>query len=135
MGLILNNISTLIKKAYQGGKKGKKSKKCGGDLEYNNPAVVVANSGMKLKPTVTPTFTSTVTTSIGGDCTQNQDGGKVKTIKGAYKKYLNKFTLDILQKEAKKKGIKITTKKNGKISYIKKASLINKITIKKFSKS
>ena len=50
------------------------------------------------------------------------------------KKYLNKFNLDILQKEAKRKGIKITSKKNGKIYNIKKASLINKIAAKKFSK-
>jgi len=68
-----------------------------------------------------------------GDATQS-GGGKVKSEKGAYKKYLNKFNLDILQKDAKRKGIKITTKKNGKVANIKKASLINKIAAKKFSK-
>jgi hypothetical protein len=67
------------------------------------------------------------------DATQT-GGGKIKSAKGAYKKYLNKFNLDILQKEAKRKGIKITTKKNGKVANIKKASLINKIAAKKFSK-
>ena len=62
--------------------------------------------------------------------TVSQDGGaskKAKTLKGAYKKFLNKFTLEKLQKEAKKRHIKITTKKNGKTLYIKKASLVNKI--------
>ena len=68
------------------------------------------------------------------DSSSQNGGGKVKSAKGAYKKYLNKFNLDILQKEAKRKGIKITVKKNGKISNIKKASLINKIAAKKFSK-
>lgn len=62
--------------------------------------------------------------------TVSQEGGaskKAKTLKGAYKKFLNKFTLEKLQKEAKKRHIKITTKKNGKTLYIKKASLVNKI--------
>lgn len=125
MSEIYNKLSTILMRAHQGGSR---KYKVGGNLEGTDPHMVIANTDMIIQPTKTySTIEPAIEPAIGG--------AKVKTYKGAYKKYLNKFTLDILQKEAKKKGIKITTKKNGKTSYIKKASLINKIAIKKFSKS
>mgnify|MGYP001156129072 CR=1 FL=1 len=48
-------------------------------------------------------------------------------IKSKYKKALNKKTLEDLRKMAKGKGIKITTKKDGKSVYLKKSSIINKL--------
>lgn len=48
-------------------------------------------------------------------------------IKSKYKKTLNKKTLEDLRKMAKGKGIKITTKKDGKSVYLKKSSIINKL--------
>jgi len=48
-------------------------------------------------------------------------------IKSKYKKALNKKTLEDLRKMAKGKGIKITTKKDGKSAYLKKSSIINKL--------
>jgi hypothetical protein len=64
----------------------------------------------------------------------SQTGGKktkryVKNLspKGQYKRYLEKMTLDKLQKMSKKYNIKITTKKNGKMVNIKKDSLVNKL--------
>jgi hypothetical protein len=64
----------------------------------------------------------------------SQSGGKktkrfVKNLspKGQYKRFLEKMTLDKLQKISKKYNIKITTKKNGKTVNIKKESLVNKI--------
>lgn len=98
----------------------------GGNIEEANPTPVI--------PDINVTEPKTIHVVEGTLPTTTQTGGKVKSVKGAYKKYLNKFKLSILQKEAKRKGIKITTKKNGKITNIKKASLINKITAKKFSK-
>lgn len=65
--------------------------------------------------------------------TSSQTGGKTKRYvknlspKGQYKRYLEKMTLDKLQKMSKKYNIKITTKKNGKTVNIKKSSLVNKI--------
>ena len=48
-------------------------------------------------------------------------------IKTRYKKTLNKKTVEDLRKMAKGKGIKITTKKDGKSAYLKKSSIINKL--------
>jgi len=53
-----------------------------------------------------------------------QGGADIKT---KYKKTLNKKTVEELRKMAKRKGIKITTKKDGKSAYLKKASIINKL--------
>jgi hypothetical protein len=87
-------------------------------------------------PTSTSTSTPTSSKPIEGtlSSSSSQLGGSPKTIKGKYKKFLKKFRLEILQKEAKKKGIKITKKKNGKIVNIKKDSLINKLCKHKFPK-
>ena len=73
------------------------------------------------------------------DAATGTTGGakKKKYIKGLsakaqYKRILEKYTLLQLQKMAKAKNIKISTKKNKKISYIKKESLVNKIVKIKF---
>lgn len=55
----------------------------------------------------------------------NPSGGA--DIKSKYKKALNKKTVEDLRKMAKGKGIKITTKKDGKSAYLKKSSIINKL--------
>ena len=59
------------------------------------------------------------------DGTSGASGGA--DIKSKYKKTLNKKTLEDLRKMAKGKGIKITTKKDGKSVYLKKSSIINKL--------
>lgn len=59
------------------------------------------------------------------DKLNNSNGGA--DIKSKYKKTLNKKTLEDLRKMAKGKGIKITTKKDGKSVYLKKSSIINKL--------
>lgn len=61
------------------------------------------------------TFNAKKTTTGGAD------------IKTRYKKTLNKKTVEDLRKMAKGKGIKITTKKDGKSVYLKKSSIINKL--------
>ena len=69
--------------------------------------------------------------STNGSASQGaaQGGAKVggADIKSKYKKALNKKTLEDLRKMAKGKGIKITTKKDGKSVYLKKSSIINKL--------
>ena len=97
MAEIFNKLSTILMRAHQGGSR---KYKVGGNLEGTDPRMVIAKTDMIIQPTKPY---SPIESANGG--------AKVKTYKGAYKKYLNKFTLDILQKEAKKKGIKITTKK------------------------
>lgn len=52
----------------------------------------------------------------------------------AYKKYLEKMTVEKLKKSAAKKGIKITKKKDGKTVYLKKATLVKKICDAKHGK-
>jgi len=54
-----------------------------------------------------------------------KDGGSNVTDK--YMKYLNKKTVVELKNIAKNKNIKITTKKEGKIVYLKKSAIIKKL--------
>jgi hypothetical protein len=139
-----NNVNR--KRYIRGGNDGGDSYSCtsctknvaGGETseKFSESPSVTEQSRIAIEPVIPPPHIKDpiVVRQTGSLPNNEQTGGKVKSAKGAYKKYLNKFNLDILQKEAKRKGIKITTKKNGKIHNIKKASLINKIAAKKFSK-
>lgn len=58
-------------------------------------------------------------------CRPSNNGGSNVTDK--YMKYLNKKTVVELKNIAKNKNIKITTKKEGKIVYLKKSAIIKKL--------
>jgi len=53
-------------------------------------------------------------------------GGKGMS-RSEYTKYLNNLTVEKLYKVARAKGVKVTTKKNGKISNVKKATIVKKL--------
>lgn len=58
-------------------------------------------------------------------------GGRGMT-KSAYKKYLEKMSVEKLQKMATKKGLKITKKKDGKTVYVKKTTIVKKLVESKY---
>lgn len=62
-----------------------------------------------------------------------QNGGKRKMNKLQYRKYLEKKDVIELRKSASAKGVKTTTRKNGKMQYVKKDTLVNKLVNFKFS--
>lgn len=62
-----------------------------------------------------------------------KEGGAPKlTEKGKYKKILNKYTLEKIQKYAKQHNIKITKKVKGKTIKLSKSALITKLANKKY---
>lgn len=63
-----------------------------------------------------------------------QNGGK-NTKLSQYKKMLEKKDVKKLYKMAKEMGIKITKKKDGKTSYIKKETIVKKICDAKYKKT
>lgn len=65
-----------------------------------------------------------VKSNITYKCNCNQEGGMSKM---QYKAYLAKMDVKRLYKIAKGKGIKITKKKDGKTTYIKKDTVIQKL--------
>lgn len=66
------------------------------------------------------------------ECHKIRGGGMRVSV---YKKYLDKLTVERLQKMAKSKGIKITKKKDGKTVYVKKATIIKKLCESKHGKA
>jgi hypothetical protein len=67
------------------------------------------------------------------DNADGKKGGAPKlTEKGKYKKVLNKYNLEKIQKYAKQHNLKITKKVNGKTVKLSKSSLIAKLANKKY---
>lgn len=65
---------------------------------------------------------------------QEIKGGAMGMKKSTYKKYLDGLTVERLHKVASSKGIKITKKKDGKTTYVKKATLVKKLCEFKYGK-
>jgi len=70
---------------------------------------------------------------MGNNNSMEKDGGAPKlTNKGKFKKELNKYTLEKIQKYAIKNNIKITKKVDGKTLKLNKSALITKLANKKY---
>lgn len=65
--------------------------------------------------------------------TPEQQGGKKKN-KNVYKKYLENLSCEKVQKIARNKNIKITKKKDGKTTIVKKLTIIKKLMEDKYGK-
>lgn len=90
------------------------------------------NDIRKTNDEVAPTNLPDMEVDAGDGTITGGGRNRARTQKGFYKKYLQTFTLDKLKKMAKKYGIKITTKKNGKVVQMKKDSIVSKIANLKY---
>lgn len=70
----------------------------------------------------------------GCDCTDTQTGGKRRMTKTEYRQYLDKKDVNTLRTMAKKRGLKISVKRDGKTKYVKKDTIINNLANQLFAK-
>lgn len=132
-----NNIlgmEKLLGMSIIGGKKKRGGNNFNAKCELKCENFDITSDSQKTINNATVPVDSTVPVAIPTDSVEStQKGGKKKN-KNVYKKYLENLSCDKVQKIARNKNIKITKKKDGKTTMIKKLTIIKKLMEDKYGK-